>query len=239
MLRYVKNSLCKLLQDDQARETSPPRPRINAQDNEEEGRAATPPTTPWRENDAVTRIKKRRTHNGHRALAAVADLQGFWIDGQFVIKVLTAIRAVQGESEQCVQKFTFRPPRPFHTLNRDDKRHVWWIKRCHHATPPWSNGRYDYGDRTFVMMKAFEGVSTIYVKGGQKKEWLQEVLQGKDIFDLESFGCPPLHECLRKYRELYACGDVSLAGQHVIALYEWMIVHRPDLLHHDVVEREM
>ncbi|KAK7866988.1 hypothetical protein R5R35_006821 [Gryllus longicercus] len=239
MLRYVKHSLYKLLkEEDEQRDNASSSPEQNSpqeekafrDENEEEGNdtlwTTTQPTTPWRENESGRRRRRR-------VLTAVADLQGFWIGGQFIIKVLTVIRAAKDDPEErFVQEFTFRPPRPFYTLNSDDKRQVWWIKSCHHATPPWSSGRYDYRDRTFVMLKAFEGVTTIYVKGAQKKEWLLDVIQGKRIVDLESIGCPPLKECLRAYREPYACGDVSLAGQHVIALYDWMSVNRPHLLHH-------
>ncbi|KAK7862341.1 hypothetical protein R5R35_011569 [Gryllus longicercus] len=242
MLRYVKHSLCKLLkeEEDEQRDNASSSPEQNSPQeekafrdvNEEEGNetlwTTTQPTTPWRENESD---RRKRRH----IPTAVADLQGFWIGGQFIIKILTVIRAAKDDPEErFVQKFTFRPPRPFYTLNSDDKRQVWLIKSCHHATPPWSSGRYDYRDRTFVMLKAFEGVTTIYVKGAQKKEWLLDVIQGKRIVDLESIGCPPLKECLRAYRELYACGDVSLAGQHVIALYDWMSVNRPQLLHHEV-----
>ncbi|KAK7865174.1 hypothetical protein R5R35_012034 [Gryllus longicercus] len=243
MLRYVKHSLYRLLkeeeeeeEEDEQRDNASSSPEQNSSQeeksfrNENEGEGtlwSTQPTTPWRENESGRRRRRR-------VLTAVADLQGFWIGGQFIIKVLTVIRAPKDDPEErFVQKFTFRPPRPFYTLNSDDKRQVWWIKSCHHATPPWSSGRYDYRDRTFVMLKAFEGVTTIYVKGAQKKEWLLDVIQGKRIVDLESIGCPPLKECLRAYRELYACGDVSLAGQHVIALYDWMSVNRPHLLHHE------
>ncbi|KAK7864911.1 hypothetical protein R5R35_001994 [Gryllus longicercus] len=243
MLRYVKHSLCKLLkeeEEDEQRDNASSSPEQNSpqeekafrDENEEEGNetlwTTRQPTTPWRENESGRR-------RGTRVLTAVADLQGFWIRGQFIINVLTVIRAAKDDPEErFVQKFTFRPPRPFHTLNSDDKRQVWWIKSCHHATPPWSSGRYDYRDRTFVLLKAFEGVTTIYVKGAQKKEWLLDVIQGKRIVDLESIGCPPLKEWLRAYRELYACGVVSLAGQHVIALYDWMSVNRPHFLHHEV-----
>ncbi|KAK7861619.1 hypothetical protein R5R35_010124 [Gryllus longicercus] len=243
MLRYVKHSLYNLLkEEDEQRDNASSSPEQNSSQeeksfrNENEGEGtlwSTQPTTPWRENESGRRRRRRR----RRVLTAVADLQGFWIGGQFIIKVLTVIRAPKDDPEErFVQKFTFRPPRPFYTLNSDDKRQVWWIKSCHHATPPWSSGRYDYRDRTFVMLKAFEGVTTIYVKGAQKKEWLLDVIQGKRIVDLESIGCPPLKECLRAYRELYACGDVSLAGQHVIALYDWMSVNRPHLLHHECEE---
>ncbi|KAK7863984.1 hypothetical protein R5R35_000092 [Gryllus longicercus] len=244
MFRYVKHSLYKLLkEEDEQRDNASSSPEQNSpqeekafrDENEEEENetlwTTTQPTTPRRENESG---RRRR-----RVLTAVADLQGFWIGRQFIIKVLTVIRAAKDDPEErFVQKFTFRPPRPFYTLNSDDKRQVWWIKSCHHATPPWSSGRYDYRDRTFVMLNAFEGVTTIYVKGAHKKEWLLDVIQGKHIVDLESIGCPPLKECLRAYRELYACGDVSLAGQHVIALYDWMSVNRPHLLHHEVETRK-
>ncbi|KAK7864449.1 hypothetical protein R5R35_011687 [Gryllus longicercus] len=148
MLRYVKHSLYKLLKEEEdeqrdnassPEQNSPEEEKAFRDENEEENETlwTTQPTTPWRENESG---RRRR-----RVLTAVADLQGFWIGGQFIIKVLTVIRAVKDDPEErFVQKFTFRPPRPFYTLNSDDKRQVLWIKSCHHATPPWSSGRYDY-----------------------------------------------------------------------------------------------
>ncbi len=97
-------------------------------------------------------------------------------------------------------------------------------------SPPWSSGVYDYSERYIVIRKALEGVSKIFLKGGQKEKWLEKLLNDKigfSIFNLELFACPPLKECLRRY--LYACDHVSLAAQNVIALYEWIITNRPDL----------
>lgn len=178
------------------------------------------------------RIRKRRqilqlmAPQVHRGSTAVVDLQGYTLDKRFNIKVLTVIRQSKDndDPDRLIQTFIFRPPRPFHTLSSDDKKHVEWIKQYHPATPPWSSGSYNYDDRASVIRSALKGATTLYVKGGEKKRWLEEYMEGEGccVLDLAEFGCPPLHECLHAVRDIYACGDVSLAGRHVIALYEWL-----------------
>lgn len=188
---------------------------------------------------------QRRVRYGGHALsssssAAIADLQGYYMNGCFVIKSLTVmkIRNAQTDEEKC-QTYIFRAPCPISELNRKDNRTRQWIERHHRASPPWNSGTYDYDKRNDIIRQAFDGVSKIFVKGHEKSVWLRKRVNCF-VVDLHMFGCPPLKECVNRTLFRFAphsFGVEGMGAQHVIAIYEWMTSQRPDLFHKHPVRR--
>lgn len=172
--------------------------------------------------------------------AAIVDIQGYWRNGQFVLKTLALLRipsTVRSSDDFKIQLFSFLPPCDIAELNTCDRRTKQWIEKHHHRVP-WHCGNIAYNSRHGVIRRAVDSVSKIYVKGGQKAEWLREYVNCF-VIDLDIFQCPPLSQCIKIFRE-WNCSDVTWhiilslieerAIQHVLALIHWISKYRPDLL---------
>lgn len=178
---------------------------------------------------------------------AIADLQGYWRNGDFVLKTLALLRlpATLSDNENYkVQLYSFLPPCGVAELNACDRRTKNWIEKHHHRTP-WHCGRIDYSSRHEVIHRAVDGVSKIFVKGGQKADWLRPYVNCF-VIDLHIFKCPPISRCVKDFREWHRsdvawCTMLSLISekstQHVLALIHWITERRPDLLQNNPVRQ--
>nr|ACE75263.1 hypothetical protein GFP_L5_0110 [Glyptapanteles flavicoxis] len=64
------------------------------------------------------------------------------------------------------------------------------FETCHYI--PWTQGQIPYDRLTKIIGKAVANKQFIYVKGLEKKRWLQNIVKSKTIIDLENLDCPPL-----------------------------------------------
>lgn len=110
------------------------------------------------------------------------DLQGFKHEKDFILKEFALLNST--EQEHIIAQ----PPFEFHWLSSADQGQARWLERNYHGFS-WDEGTLPYGEALATMvscLKKKEG-EDIYVKGLQKKIWLQKF----DIFPLniEDIGC--------------------------------------------------
>ncbi|GBN68644.1 hypothetical protein AVEN_251374-1 [Araneus ventricosus] len=122
--------------------------------------------------------------------SAVLDFEGFQLSpGRFIVKEL-AVCAVN-EDTFC-GRWLFKPPHSFKTLDRKRQNTYTWItKFLHHIA--WDDGELPYDTFRCVLTVIFETFSYIYVKGLEKKIFL-EFLTGRDLLNLDDFECPKLKD---------------------------------------------
>lgn len=86
----------------------------------------------------------------------------------------------------------FDPPCSWTSLSPENKSvNVWCYRNCHGTCA--KSGNVKYRKLVTRLFETARDVSYIYVKGKEKKKWLESVMgKYKPIIDLENWGCPPL-----------------------------------------------
>lgn len=155
---------------------------------------------------------------------AILDVQGFQsLENTFIVKEL-AIGYVNDSRE--IHSILFKPPHSWRKLPDKFKRTNTWLTRNYHGIV-WNSGQTPYSDVQQVVYRITQDVTTIYVKGLQKKQWLRNILGSseKAVVNLEDLDCPKLstlesQKCLNHMsdadRSPYVC-----AINCVKSLQEW------------------
>lgn len=120
----------------------------------------------------------------------IIDVQGFKLqNNQFILKELAILT-----SENQVQHYIFQPPFPYKDLTRAEKRQVRWLQYNFHGFR-WGDGNIPYNriygiaDQLLLLLQD----KIIYVKGSEKKQWVEQIFGNKLIvYDAEEEGCPNL-----------------------------------------------
>lgn len=164
----------------------------------------------------------------------IVDLQGFKADGHFVHKEL-AVVALKSNTPPAV--YLFKPPFSWETLSAERKRENSWIEKKLIGIR-WSSGNFEYEDITKILDASLKKVKRIYVKGFEKKKWLEERLPTSAIckvVDMDILGCPALkHFPKRGHCENHSLlSEAQCAAQNVNALRFWMQTYR-DIFGEDV-----
>lgn len=101
----------------------------------------------------------------------VVDTQGFQRDNnEFVVKELATVPLNSGEQPLI---FLFKPPIPWNELPARYKSVNLWLERNYHRLS-WSAGDVPYDEVEDVLREVLHDASTIYVKGQQKQQWLEQ-----------------------------------------------------------------
>lgn len=101
---------------------------------------------------------------------AVVDLQGYALPDQFILKELS-IRLGSGE-----EHFVFKPPFPYHQISKKDRRTV-NVAETKLLGIRYSDGEFDYEDIDSILYRSLsDDVSFIYVRGHQKRDFLEKRL---------------------------------------------------------------
>ncbi|KAL6258247.1 hypothetical protein P5V15_010177 [Pogonomyrmex californicus] len=110
------------------------------------------------------------------------DLQGFLVEGQFVVKEFAALK-----ERTVLFHYIFASPIPWHFLASADKSRARWVIRHHHRLR-WNDGTIPYSEAKSLITKAVHGTkednndddddddAVIYVKGHEKRKWLRNLL---------------------------------------------------------------
>lgn len=164
----------------------------------------------------------------------VVDFQSFKSDGGDFIHKELAVVPVEGDA--IIDVYLFKPPFKWDKQSSKQKRENSWIERRLTGIP-WSSGRFEYDSVTEILEKSLIKAKRIYVKGFEKKKWLEERLPTSAIkvIDMEVLGCPSL----KHFHKIDECENHSLlsesqcAGRNVNALRFWLQTYR-DIFGEDI-----
>lgn len=101
------------------------------------------------------------------------DMQGFTIDNRFTPKEIVIYDGTK------TSHYMFKSPKPFSSLSTNEKNQVKYLERNHHCLQ-FNSGYLDYCHLRSILQKQLLDicncgeVQRIYVKGHQKKQFLQE-----------------------------------------------------------------
>lgn len=116
-----------------------------------------------------------------------ADLQGFIVNKQFVLKELCFSCASE---ELPKYHFVYEPPFEWKFVSDTCKRRIIWATIFHHGFY-WNAGSVPYAqiERTIEALRAPSLI--IYVKGSQKVAWLRNLIKDPriDCRNIEEIGC--------------------------------------------------
>lgn len=162
----------------------------------------------------------------------IVDLQGFKkAFNEFVLKEL-AITSVGPDAHGEVQQrcFIFEEPFSMHLLPYKYQRVNTWLTRHHHGLPWDSLGERSYDEIEDTLKDILDGVTRVFVKGEEKKQWLKELVGRSTpvIENLEDLGCSKLsnlekEETCHGHRRLTTNphGKYQCALRNVVHLKSW------------------
>lgn len=142
-----------------------------------------------------------------------ADLQGFLVNGQFVLKEFCFSSAATTTTTSLIvptqpfsypdankrHHYIFAPPFPWKFTSAADRRRALWLTSFHHGFY-WNDGYTSYACVEQILEPLRQPNQIIYVKGDQKVKWLEELCAGAatgegaqiDCRNIETIGCPRL-----------------------------------------------
>lgn len=157
------------------------------------------------------------------------DLQGFDFERNFVVKEVAVLR-----KGTVLSHYIFTSPEPWSALNKTERRLVSWLKVKHHGLR-WDDGFVPYWNAESLITTAVVDVeeddetpSLVYVKGLQKKKWLEDMLDPNmkediiiktletDYMDIESLTKLDATNTMRCCKHNKHC-----ALQNVFKIYNW------------------
>lgn len=125
-------------------------------------------------------------------------MQGFKSDSnEFIAKEV----AVVFNNNQHIN-FILKPPFDFKCLSIKRQTEAKWLtKNYHHLN--WNDGHVSY-QSICKFLKDNLMCSVIYIKGEEKRRWLEKILQ-KTIFNIEDIGCINFKQMENKYSDYLYC----------------------------------
>ena len=154
----------------------------------------------------------------------VVDVQGFNInihehtDGKmFIPKELAAYDG------KVVAHYIFKPPFPYSSLSRDEKKQVNWLERNYHSIS-WSKGYVYSRNIRSIMNEISKKYNSVYVKGFEKCNALRQYLIVNNIIEISAEG----NVSLNNYKSEPNCMNHKLSPTHcalsnVYLLYEYFV----------------
>ena len=126
------------------------------------------------------------------------DLQGFKFNSNdFIAKEI----AVVFNSKQYIN-FIIKSPFSLKSLTPQKQKQAKWLtKYFHHIN--WNDGFISFKS-VCRFLKSNLKYSNIYVKGVEKKKWLENILKQK-VFNIEDFGCINFRQLEMKYPNTLHC----------------------------------
>ena len=130
-------------------------------------------------------IKKKNLYDF--TMEYIVDVQGFKRPfNAFTFKEI-AITEVTDDVMPVV--YLFDPPYQWTSLPKKFQCENSWLTRNYHGLH-WEAGEIPYADVQEVVRHKFRHASKVYVKGLEKKKWIESFVPY--VYNLEDFGCPSL-----------------------------------------------
>lgn len=148
-------------------------------------------------------------------MIAVADLQGFrGENNEFIVKEVAAI-----VHKYFKVHFIIKPPYSINYLPFKQQIQNRWLTNNYHGIA-WEDGYSTYKDATKIVSNFLEN-KIVYVKGAEKKQWLEKFLQKKpfEIHNLDDLGCPKLQRlknCYATPKCLSHSGNCALQNVYLL-----------------------
>lgn len=157
------------------------------------------------------------------------DLQGFTVRDKFVVKEVAVLR----NGKELIHHL-FRAPFNWNLLTAFEKSRACWLTANHHGLR-WNNGDVEYRQANAMIRRSLRDSSPsefarIYVKGLEKKRWLEEIFGNVvddlgatietidadyDICRLETLSATRSFRCGRHMR--------NCAMENVCKLHDWWV----------------
>lgn len=153
----------------------------------------------------------------------IVDFQGFkQPHDKFVVKEFSAITV-----QEDFQYFAlFKPPCQLESLPEQYQRINHWMIRNFHGLP-WESGDVPYNDFKPYINHILKSAKHIYVKGLDKKKWLEHILEKPTIIiNMQDIQCPSLKK-FKTSEQLHphqGMQDYNCAYENVLHLRTWLKV---------------
>lgn len=151
------------------------------------------------------------------------DVQGFKSNNNsFIFKEVAVFNFASGTSTS----YLLKPPIPWGILEARYKSENTWLARNYHGLQ-WDSGDTPYHELHSLLAHLFTSSATIFVKGLEKRKWLQEEFPETVIINVEDHGCPSLQklkECFTSTTCLHhTIPFASCAIENVLLIKSWLI----------------
>lgn len=149
----------------------------------------------------------------------LVDLQGFKVNGnQFIFKEVAVLDCSTLTSPK-LYGLVFDAPFPLQFQDAEERRQTRWIE--HHLGHTWNEEGIPYELLTIVLKAYLFGADQVFVKGAEKRQWLQDFVSPNcKLIDLHELGCPSLKTLVQEQWSVTAITRRSL--RHVCALFGWL-----------------
>lgn len=174
---------------------------------------------------------------------AFADLQGFIVDGVFIVKELSySINVFEKKytSSDQIQShqnhYIFAAPYAWSYLDNSCRKQANWLTKNHHGFH-WTDGDLSYEEIYKCVEPLLHDDLIIYVKGQQKISWLHELCKSSiNCINIEDIGCTvQLSDKSLTDNSIFHCGHHNIfkhcGFRNVKIIKKWYLHHRHQ--HHE------
>ncbi|XP_043484246.1 uncharacterized protein LOC122512469 [Leptopilina heterotoma] len=152
----------------------------------------------------------------------IVDVQGFKKPcNEFIFKELAIVPL---ESDAQPRVYLFEPPCAWNSLPGRYKSKNLWLTNNYHLIP-WMAGDVCYDEVRTILQDALRGAKTIYVKGCEKKQWLEKYLM--IVHNLEKIDCPAFKNIKTELLPLICTHHIAqtenCAVNNVFKLRNWFL----------------
>lgn len=108
----------------------------------------------------------------------IVDLQGFRRSSNLLIAKELVVIPIEEKELRLPTICLFQPPCKWVRLLNEERETNRWLESNYHGIP-WDSGSVPYSCVVRVIQDSLKDAARIYVKGIEKKRWLEELLPGK------------------------------------------------------------
>lgn len=151
------------------------------------------------------------------------DVQGFKTsNNRFIFKEVAIFNFGSGN----LTSYLLKPPVPWDSMEIRYKRENAWLSRSFHGLQ-WDSGDIPYHKLHSLLSHLLTSSATVFVKGLEKRKWIQDEFPETTVVNAEDHGCPSLQN-LKEHFITSPCLNHSLmlancAIQNVLLLKSWLI----------------
>lgn len=159
------------------------------------------------------------------------DVQGFKSSANSFVFKEVSVSYVRGT---VVNTYLFKPPFPWEVLQARYKSENSWLTRNYHGLA-WESGSVPYTAVSLTLQPFLQAASVTYVKGSEKRSWLQEKFPETYFVNVEDIGCPSLSKLQTIQEDVgncphhvkVGCAAPSCAEKNVQLLKYWVSQGHP------------